>query len=31
VILRKSSFKTQTFEDLRVEGEVAIRRRIAKK
>jgi len=31
VILRKSGFKAQTFEDLRVEEEVAIRRRIAKK
>ncbi|KAL7414142.1 CDK-activating kinase assembly factor MAT1-domain-containing protein [Mrakia frigida] len=30
VILRKSGFKLQTFEDLRVEEEVAIRRRIAK-
>lgn len=31
VIVRKSSFKIQTFEDLRVEEEVAVRRRIAKK
>jgi hypothetical protein len=30
VVLRKSGFKIQTFEDLKVEEEVAVRRRIAK-